>query len=193
MTAKISAIVLAAGTSSRMGKQNKLCLPFQNTTILNRVISQILDADVDEVVTVLGHERNLVQNCFDLHPKIRLVENKNFLSGMTSSIKVGVNAASETSDAFLICLSDMPYILTQDYNHIIHSFQCGKSILVPFFKGKKGNPILFSSHFKNEILMHSKPEGCRDIVRNNSNFVEKIEMSTNRIFMDIDKMSDLER
>ena len=190
MTAKISAIVVAAGTSSRMGKKNKLCLPFQKTTLLNTVLTQIIKTDVFEIIVVLGHEKELVRKCFEMHDKINIVKNPNFLSGMTSSIQTGIQAASEKSDGFLICLSDMPYILTQDYNKIISEFQGKKSILVPFYKQKKGNPILFSSHFKNEILEHLQPDGCRDIIKENQEFVQKVEGGTDRILKDIDVMDD---
>ncbi len=90
----ISAIVLAAGTSSRMGAKNKLLLPFKSSTFIENLVAQLLKSTVDEVIVVLGHEKDNIKQVLTQKELVFTV-NINYNSGMTSSIQAGIIATSK--------------------------------------------------------------------------------------------------
>ncbi len=188
----ISAIVLAAGTSSRMGQKNKLLLSFKGRTFIQQVVEQLLQSKVGEVIVVLGHEGDEIEQLLSQN-KVRFAINDNYKSGMTSSIQAGVKASDLQSDGYLICLSDMPFLMTEDYNQMCAIVTGNREIGVPFYRHHKGNPVFFSKHFKNDILDHKAPEGCRAIVQNNAQYIIKVHFDHPRILRDIDTMEDYEK
>ena len=138
----ISAIVLAAGTSSKMGVKNKLLLPFKNNTFIEHVVSQLLQSKVDEIIVVLGHEKDKVKQLLT-QKEVVFTVNTAYNYGMTPPIQMGIKATSKNTDGYLICLSDMPFLTTGDYNKILTSISGNKEIILPFFMTiKKG--ILFA-------------------------------------------------
>ncbi len=194
--AKVTAIVLAAGLSRRMGKENKLFLPFNETTIIDTVVRQIIKSKVDQLV-IVGSELSLDRLKQYQSDNILIVDNPEYETGMTSSIKAGVQAA-EICEGYMICLGDQPMITTGIYDQIIDSFlsnhpKDNATIKVPFHKGKKGNPVIFSSHYKRDILSHTEPEGCREIVQAHKSHINKIEISSSSILVDIDTREEYDR
>ena len=186
----ISAILLAAGESRRMGGQNKLLLPFHNTTLLAQVVTTLCDSEADEVVVVLGHEAEQMRGALPDRP-FRIVENPDFAQGMTTSIRAGVRAASPQSEGFMICLSDLPFVEPSDYNHLLNAFrkartQDSQAIVRPVHGGRPGNPVLFSSEYRDLLLAHEKLEGCRGLIKQHPEHVREVEMGTDHILRDID-------
>ena len=96
---------------------------------------------------MLGHQKEIIEKLIDKNEKIKFVFNKNFENGMASSIKIGLNNLSEKTEAFFICLGDMPMVNQDTYNQLIKS-RNNKEIIVPTYKGQQGNPILFSKSMK---------------------------------------------
>ena len=193
----ISALILAAGESKRMGKQNKLLLPVCGEAMLVKLVKSVCASDVGQVLVVIGHEAEKIRqelNDFTLS----FVYNPNFSEGMTTSIKSGLKEASPDCDGFLICLADMPFINTPDINKLIHAYVKNRIkekrlIVVPVFQGHRGNPVLFSSEFRNDILEHKKKSGCKEILMNNSVSVKEIEMGDDNILLDVDTLEDYQR
>jgi len=185
----ISAIVLAAGTSSRMGSKNKLLLPFKGSTFIEHIVSQLLKSTIDRVIVVLGHEKDTIKKVLT-QKEVVFTINSNYKSGMTSSIQTGIKATSKNTDGYLICLSDMPFLTTSDYNKILASISGNKEIILPFYKNLKGNPVYFSKGFREEILTHPAPEGCKGIVQNNKNFLIKVPFESTHILKDVDTEED---
>ena len=181
----ISAIVVAAGKSSRMGTTDKLDLPFQGSTVLNTVLDNIIQSKVDEVILVVSNKAPKLSD--DVKKNWRIIINESRDQGLTSSIQKGVMAAQEDSH-LLICLGDMPLINQGDYNaltsKIINSNE--KSIIQPWRDGRPGNPVLFSHHFRNEILKLSYAHGCKPIVKNNHDYLHTLETKNAAYFTDID-------
>ncbi len=186
----ISTIILAAGSSIRMGGENKLLLPWRESTIIETIVDRLLVSEAGEIIVVTGFEENLIQNRLKDKP-VKFANNEQFESGMTSSVQCGVMNADSNSDGYLICLSDMPNLEIEDYNQMIGAFMPDKKqIYLPFHNGKKGNPVLFSNHFKDGIMNHKEPEGCRGIVQENESFVTKVEFGNDHILRDIDTRED---
>lgn len=191
---KVSAIVLAAGLSSRMGKEDKLFLNYKGKYLVQWVIDEISRSYVNEIILVANDSSITKLKAFE-NDMVRLVENKSYKSGMTSSIQTGVKNSNDNSDGYMICLGDQPKINSKIYNSIIHSFEAGysinqKTIAVPFFNSEKGNPIIFSKYYRDEILSHKNPEGCRKIVQNNSEHITSVTINSGFILEDIDTPED---
>jgi len=193
----ISAVILAAGESRRMGKQNKLLLPVGGEALLVKFVKSVCDSDVDQVLVVIGHEAEKIKmelNNFSLS----FVYNPNFSEGMTTSIKSGVKRIPPDCDGFLICLADMPLIKAPEVNKLIHAYvqdrvKEKKLIVVPVFQGHRGNPVLFSNEFRNDILEHKNKSGCKGVIMNNSKYVKEIEMDDDKMLLDVDTLEDYRR
>jgi len=189
----ISAIILAAGESRRMGMKNKLLLPISGEVLIRNFVKSVCASNVAEVVVVVGHEAEKIEGVLQGQP-VRFVENLRYMEGMTSSIQTGIQAASAESEGLLICLADQPFIETSDFNRLIHAFTDlfdseSSLIIVPVFKGQRGNPVLFSRQFRDIILQH-KDEGCRDIVLKHPEYVREVEMGNDNVLQDVDTPED---
>ena len=100
---------------------------------------------------MLGHEKEIIKKFIDKDKKIKLVFNKNFDTGMASSIKVGLSNLSVNTESFFICLGDMPEVKCNIYDKLIKNKK-NNEIVVPNYNGKQGNPVLFSISMKKEIM-----------------------------------------
>ena len=181
----ITAIVLAAGQSTRMGSKNKMFLPFMDSTVLSQVIAELIISNVDEIIVVMDNDTHA--NEIEVVSQVKLCINPNALSGLTSSIQTGVENAHPDSD-LLICLGDMPLINSKEYNLLINKSinQNKKVIIRPYFNQKFGNPILFSRDYRREILELKFQHGCKPIVLANKENVLTVEMPSQSILLDID-------
>ena len=193
----ISAVILAAGESRRMGKQNKLLLPIGGEALLVKLVASVCASDVGQVLVVIGHEAEKIRSELNEFP-LNFVYNPNFSEGMTTSIKYGVKEVSNECDGLLICLGDMPFINTSEISKLIHAYVQNrikekKLIVVPVFQGKRGNPVLFSSEFRNDILEYKKEFGCKEVIMNNSEYVKEIEMDDENMLLDVDTLEDYQR
>lgn len=188
----ISAIVLAAGLSTRMGQHNKLLLPINGEAIVRIVVTRLLAAGPGEVIVVLGHEKEAVKAALS-GLDIKFVINDKYQEGMTSSIQAGVNVAN--GSGYMICLSDMYAIEAAEYMVLAAFFTAERQldpecICVPVFKGSKGNPVIFSNTFCEKILAHEEPEGCQGIVLENKFHLKKIDMQEPHVMQDLDYPED---
>ncbi|MEZ4829879.1 MAG: nucleotidyltransferase family protein [Bacteroidia bacterium] len=193
----ISCIVLAAGLSRRMGEENKLLLPFRGQALISRILGEVVDAGVGEVIAVTGFEPQKVRAAAQ-NSQVRWVHNQDYINGMTTSIQAGVAASSTETEGFMICLGDQPLITASEYRDIATMFSEQKKnreryIQVPVFEGKRGNPVIFSSTFREEILAHSEMEGCREIILSNQPFVHYFTFPNSHIISDIDTPDDYKR
>ena len=200
MPSHVSAIILAAGLSSRMGDENKLFLPYQGESLLGNVIDRAGSANVSEVIVVTSPLLEEQVERINEHRgrNFKTVINKDFQKGMTTSIQCGVRSSYKESCGWMICLGDMPKIVTAEYDRILDQFihtnrDDPRAIAVPYFGDEKGNPIIFSSSYKTEILAHCQKEGCREIVKQNEAHVVKVSMDTGNILVDVDTKRDYQR
>ena len=188
-----SAIVLAAGLSSRMEGGHKLLMPIEGETVFERSLKSITEADFSEIIVVLGKEAERIEILIPKDDRLRIVKNTIFEQGMTSSIQTGI--AVTTGDVYVICLADMPFLTAADYNQLMHRFreENWKNILVPLCHGQKGNPVFFASDYQKEILAHTDPNGCSQLVKRNTEKVDFFETNNLRFTLDIDTQTDLDK
>lgn len=185
----ITAIVLAAGRSSRMPGKNKMFLPFGNTTILKHVLAELYLSEIDEIVIVA----NSAERMHDLaiFANVILAINPNPDNGLTSSIQTGINNSNPESH-YMVCLGDMPLITHHSYNMLISKFLNfnSKCIVQPHYQDKPGNPVMFPNSFRQQIIDLKEPNGCKPIVRQYHENVVRAEMPSDSIHLDIDTELD---
>lgn len=191
----IAAIIPAAGMSTRMGEQNKLLLTFKGKALIQHAVDTLLSSEVDEVIVVLGYEAEKVKE--KLKGKaVTLVENPNYREGMSTSIRAGFTAVSPEVSAVMIYLADQPALEPDEVNRLVRAFAEAKAknkgIVVPFFRGQRGNPVILDSRYKEAILEIVGDTGCKHIIKRNPDKVLVVEMETDHVVRDIDKIEDYE-
>ena len=176
----ISSILLAAGQSTRMGGENKLTKKINGIPLIKHSINNILSSSVDELIIVLGYQREIIENLIDKNDKIKIIFNNEFKTGMASSIKMGIKNLSTKTEAFFICLGDMPEVNKEIYNDLIKQLKNNK-IIVPTYKNKQGNPVLFSKLTKEKIMNIEGDAGAKKILEKNSDIVFNFEINNQAI------------
>ena len=176
----ISAILLTAGQSKRMDGENKLEKKIQGIPLIKHSVKNILASSIDELIVVLGHQKEIIEKLIDKNEKIKFVFNKDYESGMASSIKTGLNNLSEKTEAFFICLGDMPMVNSDIYNQLIKS-RNQKDIIVPTYKGQQGNPVLFDKLMKEKVIDVSGDVGAKKILERNKDKIFNLEINDQSI------------
>lgn len=183
----VTAIVLAAGRSSRMG-ENKLLLPWESGTVLGATLSAIRAAGPAEIFVVVGPggEAHAAEA---RAVGARVVENSRARVGMHSSIRAGIEAASADAEGFLICLGDQPAVRSEDYRRLLEAFakQPEAQLACPRFAGKRGNPVLVRANLKSEILAQADDDrGCNYLFQRYPDEVAYVEIEHDGIHRDVD-------
>lgn len=178
-----------------MGKSNKLLLTYKGKTVIENVAEAILDAGLAEVIMVTGHEAAELQQAVKNLPVV-LAHNTNYEQGMTSSIQEGTLSATGTG--YMICLSDMVTITSNEYFELAAFFESTylmneKCICLPVYKGKRGNPVIFSAYHKEALLLNNEQEGCRNIVQFNKEHVYLKEMNSPHVLQDFDYLEEYKK
>jgi molybdenum cofactor cytidylyltransferase len=188
----ICAIVLAAGLSRRMGVQ-KLLLPFGGKTVIAHIVDQLLESMVDKVYVVTGHQAERISRELSGRP-VSTVNNPDYESGMLSSVRCGLRALPEQCRGVLVALGDQPAITSKLVDRMLQSFAAAeKRILVPFYDGKRGHPILFSEVYREEILTHYDSVGLRGLLHAHPDEVFELAVSTSAVLSDMDVPQDYRR
>jgi molybdenum cofactor cytidylyltransferase len=186
------AILAAAGMSTRMG-QNKILLTFQGKPLIAHAVDTLLASSVNEVVVVLGHEAERVRAALE-GKKVRFVRNPDYREGLRTSVRAGIEAVHSHAGAFMIYLADQPFLTPEEVNLLIQALaearKANRSIVVPFFRGRRGNPVILDSSYKDAILDVVGETGCRRVIKRNPEQVFVVEMETDHAVRDIDTMED---
>lgn len=183
---RVSAILLAAGESRRMGTVNKLALPVGGRALVRRTAETLLQAGLEEVVAVVGHERDSVGALLQGLP-LRIVHNDDYREGQMTSVFCGMAALHNDCDAVLVCLADLPLLRVEDLMRLIAAFaDCPTSVLVPTYKGARGNPILLAHAHRDQILAGDRNLGCKRLIEKNPALVTALEMANDHTVFDLD-------
>jgi molybdenum cofactor cytidylyltransferase len=183
------AIVLAAGMSTRMGTQ-KLLLPFDGKTIVEKVVENILKSGIVNVVVVLGANSVEIAEVLKSWP-VQTIRNENFREGMHTSVISGVNALPENAKAVMIFLGDQPFIPVNVSATVVEAWKdSGKGIVIPIFSGKRGHPPLYDLKFRQEILDLDPAVGLRSVALKFQDEILEVETFCPEIVRDIDTRED---
>lgn len=186
----ISAIVLAAGESRRMGRPKPL-VSLDGRTMLQRTLDHLGATRVDEIVVVLGHR------AADVLPTLkglgcRVVINREYRRGMSTSIRRGLQAVSPQAQAVLVVLGDQPRIGPEVIDRLVERFhRQGRSIVVPVFRGRRGHPVLFGRSLWDQLRVLEGDIGGRQLLNRYPREVCEVEVDDPGILEDIDRPEDL--
>lgn len=190
----ITAIVLAAGESRRMGKRNKMELQINGQKLIRQTVSTLLESNVNKVIVVTGYQSDVIRSSLIGLPVVK-VNNDDYEQGQMSSVHKGLSSINEICDGIMVCLGDQPLLNSEDINYLIKVFYQRPygSILVPTYKGQRGNPIILSYEHRVQILNGESNLGCRKLIEKNPESVYTIEMENAHVITDIDSPDDYEK
>lgn len=191
MKYNITAIILAAGSSTRFGDKNKLLKPFMDSSIFGHVVKTMTNLPIAEVILVTGYEHEKIAEAIK-HSNVHIIHNSEFQTGIASSIKCGVSAASQKTEGYMICLGDMPYITMEYIKNLLDTFINSQipSIIVPTFQYRKGNPVIFSKNFIDDLLKIEGDKGAREVIDNHPDSIIEVQIRKETYFFDVDTLAD---
>jgi len=185
----ISGIILASGFSKRM-KTDKLLMPIKSVPLVKRVVNAASASLLDEIILIYRNDKILRL----VNDKIKTVYNNLAYLGQSAAIKKGINASDKKTEAYLFMVADQPFIDEITINKIIAMYKKNlKSIIVPLYGFQKGNPVLFPSLFKKDLLEIKGDIGGRVIINKYRDKTKYIKIDNNHIGIDIDAEKDLEQ
>ncbi len=183
----VTAVILAAGRSTRMGGPNKLLAELDGKPLVRIVTEQVLASKASEVVVVTGHQATEVEKAL-AGLKVKFVRNPDFAEGLASSVKAGIAAVPTTADAAVVCLGDMPLIDAHLIDRLIEAFapDRGNLIAVPVSDNRRGNPVLWSRRFFDELMTLDGDIGARHLIAKHNEAVAEVAVEGHGAFLDID-------
>ena len=189
---RISAILLGAGESKRM-RVDKLSLPWGRKTVLEHCFETLWRSKVEEVTIVLGVRNKEIKNLFK-EPRVKIIVNPHSEKGMSTSIRKGLQAIHSGSHGILIALGDQPFLKTRTIDALIRAFDQGKKgIIIPFFRGRMGHPVIFHRKYKKELLNLKGDVGGRSIIERHPQDVRRVSIKSEGVVKDIDTWQDYRR
>lgn len=182
----IAALLLAAGRSSRMGR-NKLVMELRGKALVTHVADQALAAGFADVIVVTGHQADAVHQALAGRP-VTWVHNPLYEQGMASSLKAGIGALLPTIDALLVCLGDMPRVGAAQMQDIARAYDPagGHTICVPIFQGQRGNPVLFGRRHFAEMQALEGDRGARSLLVRHADRICPVPMADDGVLVDVD-------
>jgi molybdenum cofactor cytidylyltransferase len=192
-TRNVTAIILAAGRSTRMGGPNKLLAELGGKKLVRIVTEQALASKASGVIVVTGHQAAEVEKALQ-GLKVKFVRNPDFAAGLATSVKTGIAAVPDKADSAVVCLGDMPLIDAHLIDRLIEAFSPdrGNLIAVPVSDGRRGNPVLWSRRFFNELMALDGDIGARHLIARHAEAVVEVPVEGHGAFLDIDTPQALE-
>ncbi|HZF78092.1 MAG TPA: molybdopterin-binding/glycosyltransferase family 2 protein [Acetobacteraceae bacterium] len=192
---QVAALVLAAGRSRRMAPLNKLLVPdAQGIAMVARVVDNALASPARPVIVVTGHERDRVEEALAGRP-VLFAHAEDYAEGLSASLKAGLGALPKDIEGVVICLGDMPLVAGPMIDRLLAAFdpEEGRSIVMPTFRGKQGNPMLWSLEFLPEMMGITGDVGARHLVGKHADRVAEVEMADDAVLRDFDTTDALRK
>jgi molybdenum cofactor cytidylyltransferase len=184
----ISAIILAAGYSRRMGV-NKLLLKYRGESLIQRTIDTILQCGFSEVILV-AREEEVIE--IGNSNKLVVIKNQDANKGISESIKLGVVNAKGT-DGYMFFTADQPFLGVDTIKSLIREFiENPTNIIVPKCAIRRGNPVIFPPEFKEDFIKLQGDIGGKTIINENSDRVKLVETSDSWELFDVDTSQNYE-
>jgi xanthine dehydrogenase accessory factor len=188
----MSAIVLAAGTSSRMGHPKPL-LEVRGQRLLERVLEAVQHSTAEEIIVVLGSEADRVLEEVSLDGA-NVVVNERYPEGMSTSIRAGIHSLSSEAESTLVVLADQPFLQPETLDALGEQWKAtGAPVLIPTFQGVRGNPVLLDRSVFSDVRGITGDRGCRSIFGNYEGEIVEVPVSDPGVLLDIDTEEQLER
>lgn len=190
MTArKVSAILLAAGFSSRMGELKAL-LPWKGKTLIEYQIEQLLEVGLAEIIVVLGYRAEELQKRISAYDVITVL-NENYPSGKSTSIQKGVSCVADDIDGILVSAVDQP-VSSETLRILIRAFhQTKRKVLIPVYQEKRGHPVLFSVSVKRDLMkVNEESKGLRNVIQKYHDAIEHIPVNEPHVLLNLNNLDD---
>lgn len=211
MNAFVSAILLAAGESKRMGV-SKLLLPFGNSNIIEQAINSLLNSKINELIIVVGYmaeelagkiakksvktvvnrqyrqgvSTSIIAGKVAKKP-VKIVVNRQYQQGMSTSIIAGLKIVDKGAQGIMIALGDQPLVDSKTIDRLVEEFQKhDRGIIIPVCQGRRGHPVIFSIKYDEELLHLEGDVGGRQIVKDHPDEVLEVAVNCEGIHIDID-------
>jgi molybdenum cofactor cytidylyltransferase len=188
----IAGVVLAAGTSTRMG-QNKLFLKLGDETVVHRAVRRAAEAGLDPVVVVIGHEADRTRDAIGAL-QCTTVLNPDYEAGVNSSLRAGIRAVTETSArAAVVILADMPFVTPAMIQILIEEYRGSTApLVVSDYEGVNAPPVLYDRSLFHELEV-SEGQGCgKHVVKRHRNEARRVAWPATAL-ADLDLPEDVER
>ena len=189
----VSAVILAAGTSSRMGQAKQL-LALGESTVLAHTLAHVRAAALHEIILVLGASAESIRRRLPSPHELKIVVNPDYQQGIASSLRTGLTAVDPSSDAALIILGDQPFLRPQTLDRIVDEYRRSQAqIVIPMYQGQRGNPVLLDRSVFAEVMTLEGDVGSRAIFANHLDGIVNVEVEDKGILLDLDEPADYER
>jgi len=188
---RVAGVVLAAGLSSRMG-ENKMLIEVGGRTLVQRAVETALSARLDPVLVVVGHESERVRA--ELRGlSCTAVLNAEYARGMNTSLRAGIRALPENTDAAVVLLGDMPLVDARMVRALVEAFRGSPAPLaISTYGGIVAPPILYARAVFAELRALDADACGKQVVKQHR--AEAIELAwPSEALTDLDEPADLER
>ena len=188
----VAAVVLAAGRSTRMGAVNKMLAEIGGKPLVRIATEQALASRAKPVIVVTGHERDKVEQALAGLP-VRFVHNPDYAEGLGGSLKAGIGAVPEESDAAIVCLGDMPQVDSGLIDKLLAAFdpERGALVVVPSIDGRRGNPVVWARRFFADLMAIGGDIGARHLIGQYAEAVVEVPVVGAAALTDVDTPESL--
>ena len=176
-----------------MAPHNKLLVTDKSgKTMIARVVDNVLSSKARPILIVTGHMHEQIEQVLAGRP-VRYVYAANYAAGLAESLKTGIAAVPVECAGAIICLGDMPLVTGRVINHLIAEYdpEEGKTIVLPTFRGKHGNPMIWDRRYFPEILGLSGDSGARFLIGKYAEAVTEVEIDGDSVLRDFDTTDSL--
>jgi molybdenum cofactor cytidylyltransferase len=190
---RVAALVLAAGTSSRMRGANKLLAPIAGEPVIARTVDAALASRAATVVVVTGHQPVRLRAAL-AGRDVQFAHNRYYARGLSSSLRRGLKTLDPAVHGALICLGDMPWVSAADLDALIAAFaRADRPICVPVRGRRRGNPVLWPARHFAALRALQGDLGGRGLLRRYAREVVRVPMTGAGVTRDVDTLEDLRR
>jgi molybdenum cofactor cytidylyltransferase len=182
----IAGLILAAGESSRMGK-DKALLTYQGQTFLESLVGRLRKAGIEHMAVVLGHHAEEIQRVVKLEG-VEIVVNRDYRQGQTSSLQTGLRELEGANpDAVVFCPVDHPAFSAATVRKLIEAFERSHPpAAIPVFQGKRGHPVLIDRRMIKELLALPADRGANTVMHGHRDATAFVEVEDPGILLDVD-------
>jgi molybdenum cofactor cytidylyltransferase len=174
----VSGLLLSAGLSSRFGSPKALA-PIDHSPAIIFLIEKLLKTSLKEIIVVLGADRQQIEPCLFKHKTIRVVYNKDYNLGQTSTVQTALRSLSPEAKGFMVLPVDCPFIAAQTVEAMIERFKDTPPgrILIPAYQDHRGHPPVFDIRFKDPILQLDTASGINTILHDHPESITTVDLN----------------
>ena len=187
----ISATILAAGSSKRMGNINKLLLLYEGKSLISIACDTLINSKIKPILVITGFEHKKITNSL---PKAidSVIYNDNWSEGISTSINLGISSLPDMIDGNMIVRSDMPLIKVETINKLREAFikHNREKIIYADYLGRQANPVIFPKKYFDDIQSLKGDIGCKKIINQNKINSLGIAIDSSEVIFDCDTEED---